>query len=619
MPPFNGKRPHIKQKVKLNNLKGTIFRLFNYLKPHSFKLIVVGICILISSASLIFFGIILGDIVDNGIVPLIGKATPDYSYFYYLIPRLVGIMFLGIVCSYLYSRIMLNVSQSVLRTIRNEMFVKMQKLPLSYFDTKEHGDIMSRYTNDIDAMVNLLTQSLPQLFNNSIQIIGVIIAMLILSWQLSIIVFVSILFMYFLITVLGEKSGNYFAKQQSSLGKENAYIEEMIAGVKVVKVFNREDKIKEKFDQLNEELCENSTKANMYANIFMPIIHGFGYVQYVILAFAGGYLAVNGLWGITLGKIVSFLQLSKNLTDPVSQIGQQVNAVVQAFAGAERVFELIDEKGETDPGLVELVKIKSDTSDYFAWKSENNLIKLQGNVDFANINFSYIKDKPILKNISLSAKSGQTIAFVGSTGAGKTTVTNLLNRFYDIDEGRIIYDGIDIKNIKKDSLRKSLGIVLQDTNLFTGTIKENILFGNLDASDEEVIKAAKLANADDFISLLPNGYDTLIDGSNNSLSMGQRQLLSIARAVIADPPVLILDEATSSIDSRTEAKIQEGMKRLMVGRTVFIIAHRLSTIRNSDTILVIENGEIVERGSHSQLLNSKGYYYRLYKGLSRLD
>ncbi len=613
---------------KPKKFKETALRLLSYLKKYWVALVIVVFCILLSSASVIVSGIFLGRIIDNNLLPMLKSGDTNFTPLALEIFKYGTLIVAGTIATYVYSRIMLFVAQRVLKVIRDQMFSHMQYLPLRYFDTNGHGDIMSRYTNDIDAMVNLLTQSLPQVFSNSLQMIGVFLAMLILSWQMTIVVVITLLIMLLVIKSFGSSSTTYFAKQQASLGKENSYIEEIASGIKTVKVYNREDNAKEEFDRLNEELCKNTTKANSYSNIFMPALQGLGYIQYIILAIVGGILGVNGMWGITLGIIVSFLQLSRNLTEPLARLGQQVNAIIQAVAGAERVFELIDESIEDDDGSVVLVNACKDEggnlieskkcTGSWAWKKDNELIPLCGDVQLKNLDFSYNKETQILHDINVYAHQGQTVAFVGSTGAGKTTITNLINRFYDIEVGEILYDGINVKDIKKDSLRRSLGMVLQDTSLFSGTIKENIKFGKLDASDEEVVAAAKLANADYFISLLPDGYDTYLNGDDNLLSVGQRQLLSIARAAIANPPVMILDEATSSIDTRTESHVQIGMDRLMRGKTVFVIAHRLSTIRNCDVIMVMEDGRIIERGSHEELLKAKGAYYNLYTGAKQL-
>lgn len=629
MPPFSPKGNRLGgKKDKPKSLKKTTLRLFKYLAPYKVKLIIVLFCILLASSTTIASSVFLRFIIDNGITPLIGVENPSFAYFYKTVPIFAAILLLGVFSMYYYSKQMVIISQKILKTLRNEMFIHMQSLPLTYFDTNGHGNIMSRYTSDIDAMVNLLSQSLPQLLLGLLQFVGILIAMLLTSWRLSIIAFILLGGTLFIVKIIGQASGKYFSKQQASLGAVNGYIEEMVAGQKEIKVFNQQDKVNLKFDEFNKDLCSNTTKANSLANIFMPLMTGLSYVQYVILAIVGGLLGINGYTSITLGVLVSFLQLSRNLSQPVASLGQQINSLMLALAGAERIFDLIDENSEEDKGYIELVNARfennnivecSEATCNWAFKDNDKLTLLNGEVELKDVDFSYSKEKQILKKINVIAKAGQNIAFVGSTGAGKTTITNLINRFYDIDSGAIYYDGINISNIKKSDLRRALGFVLQDTNLFSGTIKENIRYGNLKASDEEVINAAKLANAHHFINLLEDGYDTYLDGEDNLLSVGQRQLLAIARCAIANPPVMILDEATSSIDTRTEKIVQEGMNKLMEGRTVFVIAHRLSTIRNSDIIVVLENGEIVEMGNHNQLLANKSRYYNLYTGLTKLD
>ena len=628
MPPFS--HGHRTGKVaKPKYIKKTIKRLFSYFGSYKFRLTIVLLCIVLASTTTIASSIFLRFIIDNGITPLIGSVDPDFSYFYETVPKFAILLLCGVLAMYYYSREMVTISQQILKKIRNQMFEHMQKLPLTYFDTKGHGDILSRYTNDIDAMVNMLSQSIPQLLLGILQFIGIVSAMIITSWQLSIIAFIIILLMFLVVTILGKASGKYFSKQQASLGATNAYVEEMIAGQKEVKVFNQQKNVNKKFDELNEELAKNSRRASSIATIFMPIMQGLSYLQYVILAIAGGFLAISGYSAITLGMIVSFLQLSRNLVQPITSLGQQINSLMLALAGAERIFDLIDEKIEEDEGYIELVNVQvskngtlyecSECTSKWAFKDKNSLILLKGEVELRDVCFSYVEGSPILKKINVKAKAGDNIAFVGSTGAGKTTITNLINRFYDIDSGVILYDGIDIRKIKKPDLRRALGFVLQDTNLFSGTISENISYGKLNATDEAVNEAAQLANADYFIKILEEGYDTYLDGEDNLLSIGQRQLLSIARCAIANPPVMILDEATSSIDTRTEKIVQEGMQKLMHGRTVFVIAHRLSTIRNSDIIVVLDQGEILEMGNHKTLMNNKGFYYKLYNGLSKLD
>lgn len=533
-----------------------------------------------------------------------------------------------------YNRTMVSIAQGTLKRIRDEMFEHMQTLPIRYFDTHTHGDIMSHYTNDTDTLRQMLAQSIPQMFSSLITIISVFFAMLFTSWQLTIFV---LCFVFIMLQVTGRvagKSGYYFIRQQKALGDVNGYIEEMINGQKVIKVFCHEEKAKEIFDQKNEELCKDASAANSFANILMPIMGNLGNLQYVLLATIGGTMALGGAGGMTVGTIASFLQLSRSFMNPISQISNQLNMVVMALAGAERIFKLMDEEPEVDEGYVTLVNAKYDENGelteskertgLWAWKHPHGdgtltYTKMRGEVRFYDVDFGYNEEKIVLHNISLYAEPGQKVAFVGSTGAGKTTITNLINRFYDLADGKIRYDDININKIKKADLRRSLGVVLQETNLFTGTIMENIRYGKLDATDEEVYAAAKLANADDFIRLLPNGYDTVITGNGGSLSQGQRQLIAIARAAVADPPVMILDEATSSIDTRTEAIVQRGMDALMKGRTVFVIAHRLSTVRNSDVIMVLEQGRIIERGSHDKLIAEKGKYYQLYTGAFELE
>ena len=541
---------------------------------------------------------------------------------------------IGILASLIYNRTMAIISQGILKKIRDDMFAHMQTLPIKYFDTHTHGDIMSHYTNDTDTLRQMLAQSIPQMFSSLITIISVFFAMLFTSWQLTIFV---LCFVFIMLQVTGRvagKSGYYFIRQQKALGDVNGYIEEMINGQKVIKVFCHEEKAKEIFDQKNEELCKDASAANSFANILMPIMGNLGNLQYVLLATIGGTMALGGAGGMTVGTIASFLQLSRSFMNPISQISNQLNMVVMALAGAERIFKLMDEEPEVDEGYVTLVNAKYDENGelteskertgLWAWKHPHGdgtltYTKMRGEVRFYDVDFGYNEEKIVLHNISLYAEPGQKVAFVGSTGAGKTTITNLINRFYDLADGKIRYDDININKIKKADLRRSLGVVLQETNLFTGTIMENIRYGKLDATDEEVYAAAKLANADDFIRLLPNGYDTVITGNGGSLSQGQRQLIAIARAAVADPPVMILDEATSSIDTRTEAIVQRGMDALMKGRTVFVIAHRLSTVRNSDVIMVLEQGRIIERGSHDKLIAEKGKYYQLYTGAFELE
>ena len=546
-----------------------------------------------------------------------------------------------IITTYLYTFLMVKLSQSTIKKIRNKMFKNMQRLPIRYFDTNTHGNIMSHYTNDTDVLELLISQSLPNIISSFITIVAVFSAMIYLSIYLTLLTFLFLLVMLFVTKKLGQKSRNYFISQQGIIGKTTGYIEEMINGQKVIKVFNHEEAIKKDFDKINEELCYNSTQANKYANLFMPIMTNIGNLQYVVVAIVGGILAllnvnnlsIVGISVMSIGTISGFIQLSKAFVRPLSTISQQAGSILNALAGAERIFKLIDQPLEIDDGKYIVVNAKynkknhlvecEEKTNIFAFKDTTKkrpqLIRVLGDVRFKNVNFGYNPNKLVLKDINLYAKPGQKVAFVGATGAGKTTITNLINRFYDINEGEILFDGINIKEIKKDDLRKCIGIVLQDTNLFTGTVKENIRYGNLEATDEEVYNAAKLANADEFIQLLPNGYDTMLESDGANLSQGQRQLLSIARTAVANPPIMILDEATSSIDTHTESLVQKGMDALMQNRTVFVIAHRLSTVQNSNVIMVLENGVIIERGTHEDLINQKGKYFQLYTGKFELE
>lgn len=569
-------------------------------------------------------------LIDDYIKPLLYADQPDFTPLLTAIVKVAGFYLIGVISTYAYNRIMINVTQGVLRDLRNDMFTHMQRLPIKYFDTHSHGDIMSVYTNDIDTLRQVVSQSIPQLVNSSVTIVSVLVSMFYLSVPLTLVTLFMVAIMLKTSQKVAGKSGGYFMEQQKNLGRVNGFIEEMMNGQKVVKVFCHEEANKEEFAKLNEALRDSSDKANTFANILGPINAQMGNLSYVVCAIVGGMLAIGNVWGFTLGSLASFLQFNKSFNMPINQISQQINAVVMALAGAERVFNILDEKQEVDDGHITLVNVKreNDTlvetderTGMWAWKDARSgkkpvYVELKGDVVFDGVDFGYSDDKMVLHDIRLYATPGQKIAFVGSTGAGKTTITNLINRFYDIQDGKIRYDGIDINEIKKDDLRRSLGIVLQDTHLFTGTVKDNIRYGKLSATDEEVINAAKLANADGFIRSLPQGYDTVLTGDGSNLSQGQRQLLSIARAAVADPPVLILDEATSSIDTRTERIVQDGMDKLMHGRTTFVIAHRLSTVRNADCIMVLENGEIIERGTHEQLIEEKGRYYRLYTGNS---
>ena len=546
---------------------------------------------------------------------------------------MAGIYLAGILSTWIWNRLMVNISLGTLNDVREGLFRHMETLPVSYFDTHAHGDIMSIYTNDTDTLRQLISQSAPQVLSSGAQIVFVLVSMFVMNWQLALVTVIMGGVMLYASRFISSRSGRFFREQQKQLGAVNGFIEEMMEGQRVIKVFTHEEKSIQDFEAVNDKLCDASTNANKFANILMPICMNIGYISYVLTALTGAIFALNGMFGITLGTIAAFLQLNRSFNNPIVQISQQVNAVVMAGAGAQRIFALMDTPSETDNGVVTLVRAKKEngqwveTQEYtghWCWKhprpnGKTELVELKGDVRFDDVNFGYTKKKQILHDISLFAKPGQKIAFVGATGAGKTTITNLINRFYDIQSGMITYDGIDIKLIKKDDLRHSLGIVLQDTNLFSGTIMDNIRFGKLDATDEECIAAARLARADDFIRHLEHGYDTVIEGSGESLSQGQRQLIAIARAAVANPPVLILDEATSSIDTRTERLVQEGMDRLMHGRTTFVIAHRLSTIMNSDAIMVLDNGRIIERGDHDDLIRQKGTYYQLYTGKLEMD
>lgn len=621
---------------KSKNPQKTLGRLLSYIKNgYGAQFIVVLICILLSAASGVAGSMFLRILIDNYITPLLGQSAPVLSGLVGAIGTMAAIYVAGVIATFLYNRLMVSISQGVLKTIRDQMFAHMQSLPIRYFDTNTHGDLMSHFTNDTDTLQQMLSQSVPQMFSSAITIIGVVGAMLFTNVWLTLFVLVGVAVMIVVTGKIGGNSAKFFLKQQQSLGEVNGYIEEMIGGQKVVKVFCREDKCKERFDELNDALRVNATSANTFANILMPIMMNIGNLLYVLVAVVGGTLALMGVGGsITLGVIASFLQLTKSFTQPISQISQQVNSIVMALAGAERIFQLMDEESEVDDGYVTLVNAKylhdgtlvetPERTETWAWKHPHEdgtttYELVRGDVRFSEVDFGYNPDKIVLHDITLYAEPGQKVAFVGATGAGKTTITNLINRFYDLADGKIRYDGININKIKKDDLRRSLGIVLQDTNLFTGTIRDNIRYGNLEANDQEIEAAAQLAGAHDFINRLPDGYDTMIDGEGGSLSQGQRQLVSIARAAVADPPVMILDEATSSIDTRTEAIVQRGMDGLMHGRTVFVIAHRLSTVQNADVIMVLDLGRIIERGDHQQLIAEHGKYYQLYTGAFELE
>ena len=619
------------QKTKGKKRK-TIKRLLKYVtEGYKLQLTVVLISIIISALVGVIGVQFIKYLIDDFITPLLGSGDPDYTALLNVIIMMAGIYLAGVICTYVYNRLMINISQGVLNKIRKQMFSHMQKLPIRYFDSRTHGEIMSTYTNDVDTLRQMLSQSIPQVFSATVSMVAVLGAMFATNLYLTLVVLAMVVLMIFVSRYLGGNSSRYFVKQQEDIGIVNGYIEEMMEGQKVVKVFNYEEESKEKFDDLNEQLCDSMTKANMYANILMPCIMNIGNLGYVLVAVIGGILSVNGI--LTIGSIAAFLQYVKAFTNPLGQVSQQMNSIIMALAGAERIFELIDQDVEVDDGYVTLVNAKmedgkivesKERTGIWAWKHPHKdgritYTRLRGQVEFENVQFGYEENKRILHDITLTAKEGQKVSFVGATGAGKTTITNLINRFYDIQDGKIRYDRINIQKIKKDDLRRSLGMVLQDTSLFTGTIKDNIKYGKLDATDEEVYEAAKLSNADKFIKKLPHGYDTMITGNGEGLSQGQRQLLSIARAALNNPPVLILDEATSSIDTRTEKIVQEGMDKLMKGRTVFVIAHRLSTIRNSDLIMVLDHGRIIERGNHEELIKQKGTYYGLYTGAIEID
>ena len=632
MPGPMGGRPPRGAKPTVAN-PGKIFkRIIGFVaKNYLLQCIVVLVCIVLTVFSTIQGTMFTKTLIDQYIMPLMQQTVPDYTELLHAIIRVACFYAVGVIAAYVNTRMMVYVTQGTMRSLRDEIFVHMESLPIKYFDTHAHGDIMSIYTNDVDTLRQMISQSIPQLINSSITIIGVLASMIILNIPLTLLTLVLVGLMLVVTKKATGMSGKYFVKQQKNLGEVNGFIEEMMGGQKVVKVFCHEEENMERFDKINEELCDSSYNANKFANILGPINAQIGNISYVIIAIAGGALALGGVGGFTLGGLASFLTFNKSLNMPINQVSMQFNSIIMALAGGERIFRLLDETPEVDDGYVTLVNAVKDggtiketekRTGMWAWKHYHkdtditDYKELKGDVVFDDVDFGYNPDKIVLHNIKMFAEPGQKIAFVGSTGAGKTTITNLINRFYDIQDGKIRYDGINIYKIKKSDLRKSLGIVLQDTHLFTGTVMENIRYGKLDATDEEVYAAAKLANADSFITKLSDGYNTMLTGDGANLSQGQRQLLAIARAAIADPPVLILDEATSSIDTRTEKMVQDGMDKLMHGRTTFVIAHRLSTVKNSDCIMVLEQGRIIERGTHDDLIEQKGRYYQLYTGNS---
>lgn len=642
MPAPRGRTPR-GMKPAVENPGAILKRLMGYVfKFYGIQMVLVFILILVSVLANLQGTMFMKALIDDYIKPMVETGSDDFTPLIHAIMRTAGFYLIGIISTYAYNRIMVTVSQGTLRRIRDSLFEHMQSLPIKYFDTHAHGDIMSIYTNDVDTLRQMVSQSIPSLYQSLLTVFGVVICMIMRSVTLTIVSFLMVGFMLMVTMKLSKKSGEYFVKQQKNLGAENGYIEEMITGQKVVKVFCHEEECIEKFNELNEELFDSANNANKYANILMPSVAQIGNLSYVICTVIGAILVItgfgikgspfDGIAPLTIGGLVSFLTFNKSFNMPINQVSMQFNSIIMALAGADRVFKLLDEESEVDNGYVTLVNAKEDrngnlieTSErtgIWAWKHQHQADgsityqKLEGAVYMDDVDFGYVPEKMVLHNVSLDAKPGQKIAFVGSTGAGKTTITNLINRFYDIQDGKIRFDGINVNKIKEGDLRRSLGLVLQDTHLFTATVMENIRYGRLDATDEECIAAAKLANADQFIRQLPEGYDTLLTGDGGNLSQGQRQLLTIARAAVADPPALILDEATSSIDTRTEREVQEGMDKLMAGRTTFVIAHRLSTVKNSDCIMVLEKGCVIESGTHDELLEQKGKYYQLYTGLT---